>query len=74
MIGNAKLIVKMLDVIAGINGSYSYGSFIEDVTFCSSIASIGHKYIYKDGKSPSLLFNPYSLSVHLIMLGSIPFS
>ena len=46
VIGNVKLIVKMLDVIAGINGLYSYGSFIEDVTFCSSIASIGHKYIY----------------------------
>ena len=72
MISNAKLITEMLDVTAGINGLYSYGSFIEDVTFCSSIASIGHKYM--DGKSSSLLFRLCLLSVHHIMLESIAFS
>ena len=29
VIGNAMLISEMLDVIADINGSYSYGSFID---------------------------------------------
>ena len=52
MIGNAKMIAEMLDVIADINGSYSYGTFIKDVTFCSSVASISHMYGWEVLKSP----------------------
>ena len=52
VIGNAKLIAEVLDVIADINGSCSYGSFIEDASFCSSIASIGHKYGHHILRSP----------------------
>ena len=52
VISNAKLIAEMLDLIAHINGSYSYGTFIEDVTFCSSVASISHIYGWEVLKSP----------------------
>ena len=52
VIGNTKLIAEMLDVIVGIKETYSFGSFIEDATFCSSVMAIGHKHGWDILKSP----------------------
>ena len=52
VIGDTKLITEMLDVVAGVKESYSFGSFIENDTFCSSVMAVGHKHGWDILKSP----------------------
>ena len=51
-IDDTKLIAEMLDVMAGIEESCGFGSFIEDDTFYSSVMAIGHKHGWDILKSP----------------------
>ena len=58
--GDIKSISELLDFIVGAP-SYTFGSFIKDTTFCSSVVSIGHEYGWDVVKSPLLtMFHKHS--------------
>ena len=71
VIGDIKLIAKMLDVIAAIDDPDSYHSYSKDTTFFSSLIAIGHKHGWDILKSP---LQPCLLIVHHTMLrNTLPF-
>ena len=49
---DTQLIAEMLDVIAGMEASYRFNSFIEDTTFCSLLISVSCRYGWDILKSP----------------------
>ena len=52
LLADTKLIVEMLDVIAGIKHSYSYNCVIGSSTFCDLVLSIASKHGWDILKSP----------------------